>query len=88
VPQQIAGTDQAVPQNPQLGIESYSPRYKVIWHAPTHASSLTLVPPPGYDPGRRILKISDSKIPHRLIKVLGLPVPFPTSAWYVQKLSP
>jgi hypothetical protein len=25
-------------------------------------------------------KMSNSKIPHRLIKVLGLPVPFPTSA--------
>jgi hypothetical protein len=25
-------------------------------------------------------KMSNSKIPHRVIKVLGLPVPFPTSA--------
>jgi hypothetical protein len=33
-------------------------------------------------------KSSDSEIPRRLIKVLGLPVPFPTSAWYVQTLSP
>jgi hypothetical protein len=32
--------------------------------------------------------MSSSKIPYRLIKVLGLPVPFPTSAKYIQKLSP
>jgi hypothetical protein len=25
-------------------------------------------------------KMSNSKIPHRVIKVLGLPIPFPTSA--------
>jgi hypothetical protein len=32
-------------------------------------------------------KISNSKIPHRVIKVLGLPYPFPTSVKYIQTLN-
>jgi hypothetical protein len=35
--------------------------------------------PPGGEPGRWLLKISKGKFLHCLIKVLGLPVPFPTS---------
>jgi hypothetical protein len=33
-----------------------------------------MYPPPGCGSGTRILKISNSKIPHRLIKILCLPV--------------
>jgi hypothetical protein len=46
----------------------YTPRGTWTRHAPPVASR-------GTHP-----KMSNSKIPHRVIKVLGLPVPFPTTA--------
>jgi hypothetical protein len=54
----------------------YTPRGTRTHHAPPVASR-EMHP-----------KISNSKIPHRVIKVLGLPYPFPTSVYYVRKLSP
>jgi hypothetical protein len=46
----------------------YTPRGTRTHHAPSVASRETHP------------KMSNSKIPHRVIKVLGLPVPFSTSA--------
>jgi hypothetical protein len=46
-----------------------------------------MYPPPGGEPGRWTLKIIKGKIPHHPIKVLGLPVSFPTSAEYVKSLA-
>jgi hypothetical protein len=39
-----ADTDQTVPKNPRVGIVTYSPGYKAIWHAPPSTPSLTQVP--------------------------------------------
>jgi hypothetical protein len=53
----------------------YTPRGTRTHHAPPVASRETHP------------KSSNSKIPHRVIKVLGLPYPFPTSVQYVQTLN-
>jgi hypothetical protein len=70
-------TNQAVPRNPRFRIKVQSLVQGYLVRL-TLASSLTHAAPVasrGTHP-----KISDGKIPYRLIKVLVLPVPFPTSA--------
>jgi hypothetical protein len=68
---------QAVPKHPQFGIKGYSLWYRLSG-IPREAPRLTSVPPVASRETHP--KISDGKIPYRLIKVLGLPVPFPTIA--------
>jgi hypothetical protein len=50
---------------------------QAIWHTPQGTQTHHAPPVPSCETHP---KISNSKIPHRVIKVLGLPVPFPTSA--------
>jgi hypothetical protein len=70
-------TNQAVPTNPRFGIRGHNLRYRLSG-IPREAPRITRVPPVA---SREMFpKISDGKIPYRLIKVLGLPVSFPTSA--------
>jgi hypothetical protein len=68
---------QAVPKNLRFGIKGH-----ILWYRlsgiPREASRLTRVPPVASRETHP--KSSDGEIPYRLIKVLGLPVPFPTSA--------
>jgi hypothetical protein len=68
---------QAVPKNPRVGIKGHSLWYRLS-DIPREATRLTRAPPVASRETHP--KSSDSEIPHRLIKVLGLPVPFPTSA--------
>jgi hypothetical protein len=68
---------QAVPKTPRFGIKGHSLWYRLSG-IPREAPRITRVPPVA---SREMHpKISDGKIPYRLIKVLGLPVLFPTSA--------
>jgi hypothetical protein len=68
---------QAVANNPRFGIKGHS-----LWYwlsgIPREAPRLTRAPPVASSETHP--KSSDGEIPYRLIKVLGLPVPFPTSA--------
>jgi hypothetical protein len=67
---------QAVPKTLRLRVESYGLWYRLSGILPRHPEShAPLVASRETHP-----KMSNSKIPHRAIKVLGLPVPFPTSA--------
>jgi hypothetical protein len=67
---------QAVPKNPRVGIKGHSLWYRLSG-IPRKAPWLTRAPPVASRETHP--KSSDSEIPHRLIKVLGLPVPFLTS---------
>jgi hypothetical protein len=70
-------TNQAVPKNPRFGIKGHNFWYQLSG-IPRDAPRITRAPPVASHEMHP--KISDGKIPYRLIKVLGLPVPFPTSA--------
>jgi hypothetical protein len=64
-------------KNPRFGIKDHSLWYRLSG-IPREAPRHTCTPPVACRDMHP--KSSDSKIPYRLIKVLGLPVPFPTSA--------
>jgi hypothetical protein len=68
---------QAVTKNPRFGIKGHNLWYRLSG-IPHEAPRLTCAPP--VVSREMHPKISDGKIPYRLIKVLGLSVPFPTSA--------
>jgi hypothetical protein len=68
---------QAVPKNPRVRIKGHSLWYQLSG-IPRKALRLTRAPLVASRETHP--KSSDSEIPRRLIKVLGLPVPFPTSA--------
>jgi hypothetical protein len=68
---------QAVPKEPRFRIKGHSLWYRLSG-IPREAPRLTCVPPVASRETHP--KSSDGEIPYRLIKVLGLPVPFPTSA--------
>jgi hypothetical protein len=68
---------QAVPKNPRFGIKGHSLWYRLSG-IPREAPRLTRAPL--VTSRETHPKISDGEIPYRLIKVLGLPVPFLTSA--------
>jgi hypothetical protein len=68
---------QVVPKNPQVWIKCHSLWYRLSG-IPHKTPKLTRAPPVASRETHP--KSSGSEIPHRLIKVLGLPVPFPTSA--------
>jgi hypothetical protein len=70
-------THQAVPKNPRFGIKGHSLWYRLSG-IPREAPRITRAPPVASLEMHP--KISDGKIPYRLIKVLGLQVPFLTSA--------
>jgi hypothetical protein len=68
---------QVVPKNPRVGIKGHGLWYQLSG-IPRKAPRLTRAPPVASRETHP--KSSDSEIPRRLIEVLGLPVPFPTSA--------
>jgi hypothetical protein len=68
---------QAVPKDPRFGIKGHSLLYRLSG-IPREAPRLTRVPPVASRETHP--KSSDGEIPYRLIKLLGLPVSFPTSA--------
>jgi hypothetical protein len=68
---------QVVPKNPKFGIKGRSLWYRL---SGIHREAPRITRAPLVASCEMHPKISDGKIPYRLIKVLGLPVSFPASA--------
>jgi hypothetical protein len=80
-------TDRRVPVDLWLGIGTYIPWYKAYWLSHTRMSRLTQVPHYCKQGDTSLCPMgSRERCPCRVNWVLGLPFPFQTSVYYVQKL--